>query len=149
PLLAGEVVHETRAGFELRSGTRIEILAGHFRTVRGYTLLAAIVEEVAFFGLDEESKVRSDTELIRAIQPGLATFGGRLIAITSPYAKKGWTYGQWQRHFGSDGARVLVWKCPSRVMNPTLPQSVVDEALAEDVQAARSEWLGEFREDVA
>jgi hypothetical protein len=33
-------------------------------------------------------------------------------------------------------------------MNPSLPQSVVDEALAEDYQAARSEYLGEFRDDV-
>jgi hypothetical protein len=117
--------------------------------VRGYTLLAAIVEEAAFFGLDEESKVRSDTELIRAITPGLATTGGRLIAITSPYARKGWTYAQWQKHYGRDAARVLVWRAPSRRMNPTLPRSVVDEALAEDVQAARSEWLAEFRADVA
>jgi hypothetical protein len=34
-------------------------------------------------------------------------------------------------------------------MNPTLPQSVVDDALAEDLQAAKSEYLGEFRDDVA
>jgi hypothetical protein len=42
-----------------------------------------------------------------------------------------------------------VWNCPSRTMNPLLPQSVVDEALAEDLQAAKSEYLGEFRDDVA
>ncbi|HEY1375538.1 MAG TPA: hypothetical protein VGF55_02030 [Gemmataceae bacterium] len=149
PLLAGEVATVNREGFELRSGTRIEIMAGHFRTVRGYTLLAAIVEEAAFFGLDEESKVRSDTELVRAIKPGLATVGGRLISITSPYAKKGWTYATFKKHYGLDGAKVLVWKCPSTVMNPTLPPAVVAEALEEDPQAARSEWLGEFREDVA
>lgn len=34
-------------------------------------------------------------------------------------------------------------------MNPTLPQSVVDEALAEDLSAAKAEYLGEFRDDVA
>jgi hypothetical protein len=34
-------------------------------------------------------------------------------------------------------------------MNPTLPESVVEEALAEDLQAAKSEYLGEFRDDVA
>ena len=33
-------------------------------------------------------------------------------------------------------------------MNPTLHQSIVDEALAEDLQAAKSEYLGEFRDDV-
>jgi hypothetical protein len=34
-------------------------------------------------------------------------------------------------------------------MNPTLLQSEVDDAMAEDPAAARSEWLGEFRDDVA
>ena len=34
-------------------------------------------------------------------------------------------------------------------MNPTLPQTVVDEALEEDLAAAKSEYLGEFRDDLA
>jgi hypothetical protein len=34
-------------------------------------------------------------------------------------------------------------------MNPTLSQEIVDEAMAEDLQAAKSEYLGEFRDDVA
>ena len=112
-------------------------------------MLAVIVDEVCFFGLDAESKVRSDTELIRAIKPSLATTKGRLICISSPYAKKGWAYRQHKNNFGNDKSKIFVWNCPSRIMNPTLPQSVVDEALAEDLQAAKSEYLGEFRDDIA
>lgn len=148
-MLANEVAGETREGFELKSGTRIEIMAGDWRTIRGYTLLAAIVDEIAFFGLDEECKVKSDSELVRAIRPSLATVGGKLICISTPYAKKGWCYGQFQKSHGNEGGKVLVWNCPSRTMNPTLPQSVVDEALDEDLQAAKAEYLGEFRDDVA
>jgi hypothetical protein len=147
-LLRDEVVSECQNGFELRNGTRIEILAGDWRTIRGYTLLAAIVDEACFFGYDAESKVKSDTELIRAIQPGLKTVGGKLVCISSPYAKKGWCYSQWKKNFGNDNGKVLVWNCPSTTMNPTLPQSVVDEAIADDLQAAKSEYLGEFRDDV-
>jgi hypothetical protein len=33
-------------------------------------------------------------------------------------------------------------------MNPTLPREVIDEAMADDPVAARSEWLGAWREDV-
>src|SRR4029078_9746704 len=127
---------ETREGFELHSGTRIEILAGAFRTIRGYTLLAAMVDEVAFFGLDDESKIKSDTELIRAIKPSLATVQGKLICISSPYARKGWCFNTHKKNFGNNSGKVLVWNCPSRVMNSSLPQSVVDEALAEDLQSA-------------
>lgn len=149
PMLAREVESETREGFELRNGTMIEILAGDWRTIRGYTLLAAIVDEACFFGISEESRIRSDTELVRAIAPSLATVGGKLIAISSPYARKGWAYNQYKMHHGNDTGETLVWNCPSRTMNPTLPQRIVDRALAEDLASAKSEYLGEWRDDVA
>src|SRR5262249_31784479 len=34
-------------------------------------------------------------------------------------------------------------------MNPSLPQSVVDAAMEEDLQSALSEYMGEFRDDIA
>ena len=37
----------------------------------------------------------------------------------------------------------------SRAFNPTLPQSIVDDALKRDPAAARAEWLGEWRDDIA
>ena len=148
PILQREVENETREGFELTSGTRIEILAGDWRTIRGFTLLAAIVDEACFFGYDAESKIKSDTELVRAIQPSLATVNGKLIAISSPYARQGWCYQQWQRNFGNDAGHVLVWNCSSKTMNPTLPQRIIDQAMAEDLESAKSEYLGEFRDDV-
>lgn len=149
PLLQNQVVSETREGFLLANGVQIEILVGDWRSIRGYTLLACVVDEVCFFGLDAESKVRSDTELIRAIKPSLATTNGRLICISSPYARRGWAYNQYKRNFGNDKGKTLVWNCPSRTMNPTLPQSVVDEAMEEDMAAAKSEYMGEFRDDIA
>lgn len=149
PLLAQEVVQEDKEGFQLRNNIRIQILTGDFRAVRGFTLLAAVVDEAAFFGHTEESRVKSDSELVRSIKPALATCGGRLIAITSPYARKGWTWTTHKRYHGNDSGSILVWNCPSRTMNPTLPQSVVDEAMAEDLAAAKSEFGGEFRDDVA
>jgi hypothetical protein len=148
PLLKGEVVQETASGFELRNGVRIEILTGDHRSIRGFTLLACVVDETAFFAISEESRIKSDTELVRAVTPGLATTGGRLIAISSPYARKGWCWRTFEKGFGNDGAGTLVWVAPSRAMNCTLPQQVVDDAIAEDLQAAKSEYLGEFRDDV-
>lgn len=148
PLLRKVVAKETTEGFELTNGVSIEILTGDWRTVRGFSLLAAIVDEAAFFGLDAESRVKSDTELVRALRPALATTGGKLVAISSPYAKRGWTFTTYERHHGNDNGTALVWNCPSRTMNPTLPQRVVDDALAEDPAGARAEYLGEFRDDV-
>lgn len=147
-LLRPQVLNPTRTGFELRNGVRIEILAGSFATVRGYTLAACICDEVAFFGLDDDAKIKSDTALVQALQPALATTNGKLIAISSPYARKGWCWKTYQKHFGNDTGRILVLNAPSRVMHPLLPQSVIDEAMAEDLASAKSEYMGEFRDDV-
>ena len=54
----------------------------------------------------------------------------------------------YQKHFGNDKSDVLVWNAPSRVMNPTLKQSVIDKAMREDLAAAKSEYMGEFRDDI-
>jgi len=148
PLLASYVERETQPGFDLVNGIRVEVITGDFRVVRGFTLVAAIIDEIAFMGLDEESMVKSDTELIRAVQPALATTNGKLIAITTPYAKKGWCYKTYQKNHANNEGRVLVLNCPSRLLNPTLSQRIIDQALAEDLAAAKSEYLGEFRDDV-
>jgi hypothetical protein len=148
PMLAQLVEKETAYGLQLTNHIRVEVLSGDWRTVRGFTLIAAIVDEAAFFGLSEESKVRSDTELMRALKPGLATTGGKLIAISSPYARKGWCFSQYERNYGNNNPKCLVWNCPSRTMNPRLSQEIVDEALSEDRAAALSEYMGQFREDV-
>ena len=148
-ILQQEIVNETAEGFLLSNGVLIEILVGDYRSVRGYTLLACIIDEVCFFGLSDESKVRSDSELIRAIKPSLATVGGPLICVSSPYAKKGWAYRQYKRNYGNDIAKTLVWNCPSRTMNSTLPQKVIDEAMLDDLASAKSEYMGEFRDDIA
>jgi hypothetical protein len=148
PILRKEVVSETAQGFLLRNGVQVAILSGDWRTVRGFTLLAAVVDEVCFLGLDAETKVRNDAELIQAIQPALATCRGRLVAISSPYAKKGWAYKRWQANHGNPRGKTLVWQAPSRVMNSTLPQSIIDAAMAEDRAAALSEFYAQWRDDV-
>jgi hypothetical protein len=149
PALQQEIVSETAGSFDLSNGVRIEVMAGDWRSVRGYTLLAAIVDEICFMGHTEESKVKSDAELVRALLPALATCGGRFVGISSPYARKGWAYRQWKKHFGNDASSTLIVNCPSRTLNPQLPQKIVDEALAEDYASARAEYFGEWRDDVA
>ncbi|MFZ0033391.1 MAG: hypothetical protein WAK60_00190 [Sedimentisphaerales bacterium] len=148
-LLKQEITDETAEGFKLSNGVYVTVLAGDWRLVRNFTVLACVITEAAFFGLDEESKVRSDTELVRAIRPSLATVNGRLTVISSPYAKKGYCYQTHKKYFGNNVGSVLVWNCASRVMNPTLNQDIVDKALAEDLASARAEYLAEFRDDIS
>ena len=145
PFLKNLVVRETREEIELSNRITILILSSDFRSLRGYTAIAAIVDEVAFL-LDEGS--RPDYEVIRALRPALATTGGPLIAISSPYAKRGALYTAWKAHYGQDGDPVLVWQAPSVLMNPTLSADAIERAKKEDPEAAGAEWDAQFRADI-
>jgi hypothetical protein len=146
PLLRPLVEAERAESIDLRGGVSIEVHASSYRSVRGRTLAAAILDEVAFWR--DETTSNPDAEVVAALRPALATTGGLLLGISSPYARRGVLWTQFNRHFGKDGSPVLVWRADSRTMNPELPAELVEGALAEDEAAARSEWLAEFRADL-
>lgn len=146
PMLARMVTKETGESIEFDNSTCIEIHTASLRSVRGYTLAAVIADEIAFWHADGANP---DKEIIAALRPALATLGGKLVALSSPYAKRGALWSTFKQHFGGDSPRVLVARAPSLTMNPTLPGHVVDDAMRDDPEAAKAEYLGEFRSDIA
>jgi hypothetical protein len=147
PMLKEMIERETTNGFELSNKVDIAIGTNNFRAVRGRPVLAAILDECAFYMSDNSAS--PDFETYRALMPGLATLpGSMLIGISSPYKKNGLLYQKYRDHFGRDGSDVLIIKAGSKMLNPTLDQSIIDQALLDDPAAARAEWLGEFRDDV-
>lgn len=145
-MLKEMVVGETADSIELTGRVRIEIATASFKATRGYTLAGVVADEVAYWR--SEDSAQPDVEIIRALRPGLATLGGMLIAISSPYRRAGELWRMYEKHYGKDGD-VLVWQAPSKTMNSTIPQSVIDEAMEADPASARSEFGAEFRSDVA
>lgn len=147
PLLAHEIDGEPTADtIRLRAGIDIEIRPANYRTIRGVTAIAAIGDEVAFWSVEGSSN--PDREILDALRPALATTGGPLIGISTPYAKRGELYDAFRKHHGVSGNPILVVKGASRTFNPTLPQAVIDRAYERDPAAAASEYGGEFRSDV-
>ncbi len=99
--------------------------------------------------MDAETSTNPDTEILNAVRPALATTGGPLVLISSPYARRGELWNIFRRHHGPNGdPLILVAQGTSRDLNPTLPQRVVDRALERDPAAARAEYLAEFRTDI-
>lgn len=148
-LLAPLIADENTEAIELTNRVRVEISTASFRTTRGYTLIACLCDEIAFWR-QEETSANPDAEILRALRPGLASIpGSMLLLASSPYAKRGELYAAYRRHFGIEGARVLVWKADTRTMNPAIDPEVIDEAYASDPEAARAEYGAEFRDDLA
>lgn len=146
PMLAKLVVAETSDGLELANRVNIEIHTASFRAVRGYTVAAALLDEIAFWRSDDSAN--PDREIVAAIRPALTTIpNALLIGLSSPYARRGVLWDMYNRHYGRD-SDVLVVQAHSRTMNPSLPQSVVDRAYADDPVSAAAEYGAVFRPDV-
>jgi hypothetical protein len=147
PMLAPLVESEARERVDLRNKITIEVHTASFRSTRGYAIVAGLLDELAFWPTDDGSS-EPDAEVIAAIRPGMATIpGSMLLCASSPYARRGALWGAFRRHFGKPGP-VLVWKADTRTMNPTVPQSVIDEAMEADPASAAAEYGAEFRTDV-
>lgn len=148
PLLSRLVEHRTAESITFATRCRIEVHTASFRSVRGYTVIGAVLDEVAFWR--SEDSANPDIEVLTALRPAMATVpGALLLAISSPYARRGVLWEAFRRHHGPQGAAdVLVWRAPTRTMNVTVSERMVAEALEADEAAARAEYLGEFRSDV-
>ena len=147
-MLAGLVTDETAETISLSNNVVIEIVTASFRVTRGYTYAAVLCDEVAFWRSDDSAN--PDIEIIAALRPGLATIPSAILLIaSSPYRKRGVLWNTFSRHYGQDGARVLVWKATSLEMNPGLDPVIVAEAYEDDPDAAAAEYGGEFRNDLS
>ena len=145
-LLRDMVQRETANGFELTNNVDIAISTNSHRTVRGRPIHIAIFDECAFWRSEESAT--PDEEVYAAIKPALASIpGSMIIGITTAYKKSGLAYKKCMKHYGKSGD-VLVIKAPTRVLNPTIDQSIIDDAMEDDPAAARAEWFSIFRDDV-
>lgn len=101
---------------ELSNGSRVVSLPGKEATVRGYSGVDLLV-------IDEAARVLDG--LYYTVRPMLAVSGGRLMALSTPFGKRGWWWREWAE--GGDG-----WK---RVM-----------ITAEDCPRISKEFLAEERQ---
>jgi hypothetical protein len=148
PLLAGLIERETQETVDLSNGISVEIVAGNFRTIRGRTIVAGLLDEEAFWPTDE-GLANPDIAVVGAIKPSMATVPrAMLLKASSPYARKGDLFEDFKLYYGDDDADVLIWKASTRDMNPSVPQSFIDRAYEKDPADASAEYGAEFRSDV-
>jgi hypothetical protein len=145
--LKDKVTRETNVGLELDNAAEIVITTNSFRQARGRAVLLALLDEVAFYRSDDSAS--PDTEVYRALVPGLATIpASMVVAFSSPYRKSGLLYEKWKAHFGKDSNDILVIQAESRQLNPTIDPQIVADAMKADPESARSEWLAQWRQDI-
>lgn len=94
---------ENRLSLELTNGSRIVCLPATEGTIRGMSGARLIV-------LDEASRVPDP--LYHAVRPMLAVSGGRLMAISTPWGRRGWWFEAWEHGSEWHRVRVSALECP-------------------------------------
>ena len=147
PILSRMVEQRTKEQILLTNRIRVEVHTASFRSIRGYTVVAAVLDEIAFFATGDSAE--PDTEIVNALRPAMATVpGALLLGISSPYAKRGVLYQMFREHYGKANAPALVWRAPTKEMNPTVSQVTIAAAYLRDSASARAEYGAEFRSDI-
>ncbi len=100
---APRAVKENETELELENGSRIIAVPGSEKTVRSKSAVTLLI-------IDEASRI--DDSLIAAVTPMLATTDGDLIALTTPFGKRGWFYEQWIEGDGYQRTKRTALDCP-------------------------------------
>jgi hypothetical protein len=126
---------ETALTLTLENGSRIVSLPGTEATVRGYSGVRLLV-------VDEAARVPD--ELYYAVRPMLAVSGGPLVALSTPFGKRGFFHQEWTEGGGAwERYRVTADECP-RIP----PSFLAEERRSLGDLFYRSEYLCEFVDTV-
>ncbi len=128
------VVHSSALRLELTNGARVVSLPGTEGTIRGFSGVSLLV-------IDEAARVPDP--LYFAVRPMLAVSQGRLVALSTPFGKRGWFHDEWHGTGEWERVRITAEQCPR----------IPAEFLAEERRALgerywRQEYMTDFTECV-
>jgi len=137
---------------EFNTGVTVEIATASYRTTRGYTVVAVVADELAFWRSDDSAE--PDTEVLTALRGGTATVpDSLLLAGSTPYARRGELYRAHTDYYGKGIPDILVWNADTLSMHRTKQlERFVEREFEKDPVAAASEYGSDgkvsFRSDV-
>jgi hypothetical protein len=148
--LIPQAIHKSDAdGFVImrEGGKRVKIAARAAsvggRSVRGRSMPAALLEELAFFRDSLTGRI-NDEEIWRAINPRIMP-GGQLICLSTPYTELGLLHQLWRDNYGHP-TNALCAHAPTLLMrgkDAAIAQLIADESKRDPMNSAR-EYGAEF-----
>jgi len=149
PLLAPMIDNATAGKVHLSNRLDIVGFPCTKAALRSWSIPVGVLDELGFYRL--EGSVESDAEIQASIRRGMVGFdvGSKLVKISTPYIKGGVLYEDVKRAFGRNDPDLLVWRAPSRLMNPMLATERLDRERRLDPLRFAREYEAEFAEDVA
>jgi hypothetical protein len=135
------ITRQTQDSLTFAHGVRLHTGVSSYKKLRGYSVAAALCDEIAFWWNDATDS-NPDVEIVRALRPALHKVpGSRLLAASTPFTEEGVLYDVHQKHYGTDSsASILVVKAPTLTLNPSFDAGAIEMAMDEDHESAASEY---------
>lgn len=134
-----------KESIHLHNDSILKVQSFSYRNIRGRRCFCFIGGEAAFWHVEGE---RPAEAIIAAMRPSLATVpNAKMIIISSPYSRSGPLYQTWEKFWGKPDPNILFWRSETRQMNPLISESYIHDQLNQDLAAASSEWIAEWRDD--
>lgn len=145
-VMAKSVIGEAGTTLELSNNVEIGVYPCSFRQLRGYSVPAAVCDEIAIWR-DDQGRANPAKEVVRAVRRGMLTFqNAKLVKISSPYGKSGIVWDDWQSRLRKLSSLIL--KVPSWEVNPALGEEELLAQLEDDPDLFWREFGAEFSDSV-
>jgi len=116
------IVAQSALRLELSNGSRIISLPGDEKNIRCFSGVALII-------IDEAARVAD--ALYCSVRPMLAVSRGQLVALSTPFGKRGWFHDEWHGSGDWERVRVTADECPR----------IPADFLAEERRALGERWF--------
>jgi len=149
-----------RYGTHGRSSISVRVSACSAKGLRGANNMIVALDEMSFFFLDETTGQKKpgaegdhdDRSVYEAATPSVAKFKspsgdrpeGKIICISSPGAKSGKFYEEYERGFAENSEDLLVIQAPSWEIDPNLSTTYLKNKYKQNPITFRSEFGAEF-----
>jgi hypothetical protein len=115
---------ESQFRLELANGSRVVCLPGREETIRSFGGVNLLV-------LDEAARIPD--RLYRSVRPMLAVSQGRLVALSTPFGRRGWFFEEWEGDGPWKRVKVTWRECPR----------ITPRFIAEETRAMGAGWVAQ------
>lgn len=137
----------TEIRFELPSGARtaIKAMSCSSRSIRGYPISLAVLDEAAHFLADTAGPATAE-KVWTALYPATAQFGdlARLLVISTPFGDSGFFADLWKKADSGKFPEMRAYRAPTTDINPTITAAHLEIEKARDPETFAGEYLAEF-----